>query len=318
MLKRIKSTGLDRVKWDACIAAAGNIPYGLAWYLDAVAPDWEAVIDEQDDQYITVLPVTFIRKAGYRLVAQPLFCQQLGIFSRKPSLPPDYVRNFIGLAFPAGQRVLHYAFQARNIPWLKPHLPIQEIPNALIDCRLSYPELYQKFNANRRRDLRKAEQASLQWQTGNKFQPVLLQLYNENVANKFPFGMRRHLVALAARIMAAAVQHNTAIIAVAVTPNDEPCAGVLFLQFQNRIVYLLPAANKLGRQLGATTFLINHLLIQKAGTACVLDMEGSRTDGVARFYKSLGAIPEYYGLICNLRLPWPIKLYQYLKNVART
>ncbi len=41
----LKNDEIDVVKWDLCIAKAANaLPYAYSWYLDIVAPSWDALI----------------------------------------------------------------------------------------------------------------------------------------------------------------------------------------------------------------------------------------------------------------------------------
>ncbi|MBT5428083.1 MAG: hypothetical protein HOK84_17895, partial [Bacteroidetes bacterium] len=51
----LKHKDIDKSRWDTTITRSinGNI-YGYSWYLDAVSPDWEALINLD---YSIVLPL---------------------------------------------------------------------------------------------------------------------------------------------------------------------------------------------------------------------------------------------------------------------
>ena len=75
----LKRDDIDTTKWDNCIARSVNgIVYAYSWYLDIVAENWGALIA---DDYQAVFPLTYNKKYGISYIYQPLFTQQLGLFS---------------------------------------------------------------------------------------------------------------------------------------------------------------------------------------------------------------------------------------------
>jgi len=84
MIHYLPHSAIDEQKWDACITNSPNrIPYALSWWLNAVCPEWEALV--QDDCH-SVMPLTRGHKFGFHYLYQPYFTQQLGIFSPSPVL----------------------------------------------------------------------------------------------------------------------------------------------------------------------------------------------------------------------------------------
>src|ERR1041385_1955582 len=82
-MRFLKRNDIDAVKWNNCIASAANsLPYAFSWYLDAVAENWDALVE---GDYKTVMPLVWMRKLGIKCLYQPYYCQQLGIFGRDPS-----------------------------------------------------------------------------------------------------------------------------------------------------------------------------------------------------------------------------------------
>jgi len=71
-------------------------------------------------------------------------------------------------------------------------------------------------------------------------------------------------------------------------------AGLIWLKDKNRITYLVPLADDQAKKLHIPTFIINELISDYQQQDLVLDFEGSMVKGVEKFYKSFGAIPEYY------------------------
>ena len=89
MIVYYKNNEIDREQWDNCIKHSREIkPYPYSWYLDIMAPGWEALVD---DDYDSVFPVPGFSRFGIQHVATPSFLQQLGAFS--PDKPASQAIN---------------------------------------------------------------------------------------------------------------------------------------------------------------------------------------------------------------------------------
>jgi hypothetical protein len=64
----------------------------------------------------------------------------------------------------------------------------------------------------------------------------------------------------------------------------------------NRITYLFGASTPEGQKKNAPTLLFNHLIKRHQNSPYILDFEGSKIEGVAKFYQSLGGKLEPYQL----------------------
>ena len=63
-----KNNEIDREQWDNCIRnTPGAKPYAYSWYLDIMAPGWQALVD---DDYDSVFPVP-----GYHSFWNTIYCQ---------------------------------------------------------------------------------------------------------------------------------------------------------------------------------------------------------------------------------------------------
>ncbi len=92
MIRYIKYEDIDKDQWDDCISHSfnGNI-YAYSWYLDVVAEQWDALIE---NDYERVFPLTWKKQFGVKFLYQPFFTQQLGVFS-KNILTVKNVEEFI-------------------------------------------------------------------------------------------------------------------------------------------------------------------------------------------------------------------------------
>ena len=63
------------------------------------------------------------------------------------------------------------------------------------------------------------------------------------------------------------------------------------------MIYLCPISNEYGKQRSAMFLIVNQIIIDYQDTDTTLDFEGSRIEGIARFYRGFGAKLEPYFLI---------------------
>ena len=89
-------------------------PYAYSWYLDIMAPGWEALVD---DDYDSVFPVPF-KQIWIKYIATPAFLQQLGAFSPdKPASEAiieflDYMPKYYKLTdLCVGQKVEYHGYK---------------------------------------------------------------------------------------------------------------------------------------------------------------------------------------------------------------
>ena len=87
MIRYIRHKEIDFQKWDTCISHAVNKNiYATSWYLDLVCKNWDALIL---NDYQAVMPLPWSKKWGLKYIAQPLFCQQLGVFHHSKNINVD-------------------------------------------------------------------------------------------------------------------------------------------------------------------------------------------------------------------------------------
>lgn len=80
MIKRLKYQEIDFDKYNRCIenSVQKNF-YAKKETLDFLSKNWELLVY---GDYEAVMPIPFTKKVVFKIVDMPLFCQQLGIFSK--------------------------------------------------------------------------------------------------------------------------------------------------------------------------------------------------------------------------------------------
>jgi hypothetical protein len=318
VIRYLARPALDPVRWDACVGAAPNtLLYGLSWYLDVVCEGWAGlVLTDADGQYAAVMPVPLRRKTGRWVVHQPLFCQFLGVFARPGTVvdPADLYR--------AMRRHVRYgsSFYGLQCP---PEAGFRATPrtNYVLDLGPEYATLHQRYSADRRTNLRRAERDCTPgngWiiRIGTDIDP-LLQLFRDYHAQGVDGGVAPRAYDQL-RLLVKVLQSRGLATIYYAERHGQPEAGALFVEFGGRIVYLFNAASPSGRQANARTRLLDGLIRERAGEPGLLfDFESPAVPEIARFYASFGARPEPFWLVQYSRLTWPERVVQRLLRRLR-
>jgi hypothetical protein len=296
-LKYVKHDSLEVDKWNRCIDESANCRiYAYDWHLDRSAENWDALIW---GNYEFVLPLPIRKKFGISYLYQPLFSQQLGIF---PNPPAEIAELFYKELF----RLFRYCDMQLNSANRKNDLgkkiDFLQRENYLLPLSVDYKELSKNYSKNTKRNIKKAENNSLQY-----FREVSLENYLLFKQNNLAAGISKTDVNSLKNLIAYGLYKGYGKIFGVYTKENDLCAAVYFCQWKNRVIYMNAASDEKGKELHAMFFLIDNFIREQAGKNLVLDFEGSMIPGVARFYKGFGATPETYFQLKFNRLPLPVR-----------
>lgn len=292
MVSHLKHSEINKQKWDSCILAQiAAWPYALSWYLDCVAPNWEALVL---NDYEAVMPLPCRVKWGINYIYTPRFVQQLGVFG-KGNLP---LEQFIQ-AIPAKFSYIDINLNEGNT------LPRASLnTNTLLNLNKPLSQLQTAFADNTKRNAKKAEKAGYHIaQLPNA--DDIISLFKANRGQDIDFtgadyNLLQHLVA-------AAQSHNACTICGVKNTDGETVAGAVFVHTPGRHVFLFSGNNAQARQNGAMHLLLSEYIKQHAETDSVLDFEGSNNADLARFYLSFGGYSTQYPKLKINRLPCPLR-----------
>lgn len=109
MIRKIPYSEIDFDKYERCIGnALQKNFYAKKEILDFLCEKWELLIY---GDYDYVMPIPISKKFGFNVVIQPLFCQQLGVFSSK--INSKIEQDFL-LFFYKNYNIYQYAFNSGN------------------------------------------------------------------------------------------------------------------------------------------------------------------------------------------------------------
>ncbi|NDV47546.1 GNAT family N-acetyltransferase [Paludibacter sp. 221] len=292
-IKYLKHNEIDYVAWDESIASSHNaLVYAQSWYLDIVSPGWEALVSS-DYEYLMPLPVK--RKYGIPFLVQPVLSQQLGIFSSQK----------------IDEKILHGFI--RKIPYLSYHLNLNEgnkyskatsYPNYVLDLNKGYEKLHWAYSKNTRRNISKATKIGIY---------VKSDISVEEFCD-FYFSVEKSTAELNKELVHKLIEngYNRGAIELyaAFYPDGELIAALCLLKSEHRLIYLLPVSNAKGKQWSGMFLIVDEIIRDKSKTDVLLDFEGSRVSGVARFYRGFGSYNKPYYHVERLSIPRMMDLFK--------
>jgi hypothetical protein len=301
MIIYLKHNEIDRDLWDDCIGNSPRVvPYGFSWYLDIMAPGWEALVD---DDYDAVFPMPAFRKFGISYIATPAFLQRLGAFS------PDKVQSekinefleFIPCSFKlidlrVGQFADCEGFE------------VTEKANYELDLSGTYDKTWENFSCRCKRDIEKSRLEHPEI-TDNIEPAELIRLFRNNKGLEIKDIKERDYRRLGG-LMDFCIKNKKGWIRGVRSFSKRLIFGVFFLTTNVSIIPLFIVNTRESRDKKIGYYVMNEIIREYSSSRTILDFEGSSIPAVATFFKSFGSINVPYYRIYRNRLPWPVRMFK--------
>jgi hypothetical protein len=299
MIIYLNNNEIDREQWDNCIKLSSRAkPYAFSWYLDNMAPGWEAMID---DDYDSVFPIPCSKKYGIRYVATPCFLQQLGAFS--PDNSPqeainefiDYMPDFFRLIdLNAGQRIDSDRYRVT----LK--------SNYELDLSKPYEKLRNNFSQHCRRNIDKASKKTLEI-VSDITPEELIELFQNNRGLDVR-GIKPRDYERLNRLMNFCLKSKKGRILGIRKSRKKILYGIFLVEIKGSKTMLFVVNTPESREKRIGYYIVNEIIKESAGTKTVLDFAGSSIPSIASFMESFGSTNVPYYRIYRNRLLWPIRM----------
>jgi len=302
VIKYFSHKEINKRQWDECISSSvnGRI-YAYSWYLDIVADNWDALIL---DNYQAVFPLPFRRKFGVDYVYQPIFTQQLGLFSKVP-LSTSLLERFL--------KEIPSHFQYVNLN-LNQHNKLKSFniksearQNIEMDLLDDFSIIQKKYSTNLKRNLKKAAKAKLTIFENLKPDAVI-KLFKANKGKLLGVYSQEDYSRLI-RLTYKALQLNQADVWGAYSAENNLCAAAIFIKSHKRVTFLFSGSNNDARQNAALPYLLDSYIEANSAKELVFDFEGSNNKSLARFYLGFGAQSITYTQISWLRTSFYLKAF---------
>ncbi|ALI99309.1 hypothetical protein [Rufibacter tibetensis] len=319
MIQLLRHHEIDPVFWEACLQKADKpLVYLHVWYLNVVcANQWEALVEIQGKEYVSLFPLPVKKLLGRKRVYQPLFTQQLGLAITAASQHRS-AEEYLAL-LPELYVQVHY-----QLPWPfsnAPELPDQWEwrwrPNYELSLKPSYAIIKQGYTTNLQRNLKKAVKSQLVLQQTSTIAP-LIALFQSTKGKELPLRERHYH--LLKKLHDQAFKEGVGQVW-EVRNHNNLLASTFILSTAHRITFLFGASSNQGRAVNAMAFLLDHLIQKEASSGKTFDFEGSEVPGVANFYAGFGAQPVSYVSLSSKPKPsalqWTPTVFTFLAKHLR-
>ena len=294
-----KNNEIDKEQWDNCIKNTPRAkPYAFSWYLDIMAPGWQALVD---DDYDSVFPVTGFTRFGIQYVATPVFLQQLGAFS--PDKPVsvaiteflDYMPDFFKLIdLCVGQKITDVGYK------------VSERVNFELDLSKPYEAIFQNFSDHCRRNIHSSIKKSPEL-VSNITPDEIINMFIRNKGKEINGIKVRDYQRLKTLMNFCTINKKGRLIGVR-DGRKKLIFGIFLIEIPGIKTILFVANTHQSRERRIGYFVINELIKKYSSTKTILDFAGSSIPSVASFYESFGCNKIPFYRIYRNRLFWPIRI----------
>lgn len=285
-LKYVPFADIDKQKWDLCIENATNTTiYAYAWYLDEICPHWDALVL---NDYTGVMPLPWTQKYGLKVIYQPFFAQQLGVFSALP-LSQKILHDFLK-AIPLKFIKITTNLNVANATLLANVLQLRN--NYVLDLNKPYQDLHAKYAKDIKNTLRKPAR---NLKKDLKIDQVV-NFYVQHYASRHSNISEKDYTTLKKLLHKIASTPGCTLEIIGINEDNNLVAFDTMTLYKKKLYYQLCGANSQGKKIDAHYILIDNMIEKYALKADILDFEGSEIASIAYFFKKFGATPQQYGV----------------------
>jgi hypothetical protein len=294
-----KNNEIDREQWDNCIKnTPGAKPYAYSWYLDIIAPGWQALVD---DDYDSVFPVPGFNRFGIHYIATPVFLQQLGAFS--PDKPASGVINeflefmpdnfkFIDLC--VGQKTEAAGYR------------VTEKANFELDLSKPYETISGNFTDHCRRNIERSARKSPEL-VSDITPDEIVDLFIQNKGKDIK-GIKVNDYQRLENLMNFCVINKKGRMIGVRGAGKKLIFGVFVVEIKGNKTILFVVNTPKSREKRIGYFVVNELIKNYSSTRTILDFAGSSIPSVASFFVSFGCVSVPFYRLYRNRLIWPLRM----------
>ena len=301
MIIHLEHHEIDRERWDNCISnTPGAKPYGYSWYLDIMAPGWEALAE---NDYYSVFPLTGFKKYGINYISTPAFIQRLGVFSPdigKSEMINDFLKkvpdHFRLIDLNVGQGGKNESFR------------VTVRTNFELDLSPSYDQLWNNFSHHCKRNIDTSARQS--HELIRDIEPSeLIGLFRQNSGREIRELKDLHYNRLN-HLMNYCIRNSLGRITGVKDAGKKLIFGIFIVETDENKIMLLFFNTPESREKRIGYYAVDELIKESAGSQMILDFEGSSIPSIASFMASFGSknIPFYR--VYRNRLPWPVRVFK--------
>lgn len=297
-LTYLKHSEINKIRWDEALKTFPNaMVYATTWYLDTVTNDqWDAIISAD---YEWLMPIPLKKKMGVTYLPTPVFVQQLGIFGPQ-KVSTELSNHFFELLLakcPFIEFQINYNNDSPNLEGLASRTR----NNLILHLPKDKSELMQSYSDNIKRNIKKAEQAKLRFNTTSA--RSIIKLFQDDKAQELK-GFKVEWYNILDKLYNVSALRSHGKCYGTYDPSGNLLAGMFVIEWQGRATFIFSGNSSSGKECGAMPALIHHYLENAPESISIFDFEGSDNEGLQRFYRSFGAVESNYVHLKLNRLPF--------------
>ncbi len=345
---------IDKKKWDKCISSSKeNIIYAFSWYLDQVSPKWEGfVLEDENNEYIAVMPLPTKKKYGISFLQVPLFAQQLGVFSIK-KLSTFEFKAFLFLLQKRFKLISNYPFNTTNYEEFEiefeevfdKNTALKKHKTHHLSLNKEYSQIRQDYKKDTKYRINQAQKQNFEAvrKTQNDDIDLVFDFFEKNVSLKN--GISSQAKQTLKTLFKILKERGLTELFYIKNNQNEIVSGVFFVKSEmfyqennqnyctTKWIYLFNAAKKKENQKDESRrwfldkfiqekrslIIVNNFEKQSKSTTyeTVLDFESAQEKSVVRFYESFGSKEKPFFVVDYNKLPFYTKAIQYLIRIIR-
>ena len=299
MIEYHKNNEIERDQWDNCIKNSHSLkPYSYSWYLDIMAPGWEALVD---DDYDSVFPIPCSTRFGIQYVSTPKFLQQLGTFS------PDKPASSVAVEFldymPGTFKLIDLCVgQKADYDGYK----VTERSNFELDLSHPYEKLYEGFTAECHRKIHHSARKKRELtEAVSPEELISLHLISSGSLIK---GIKLRDYERLKTLMHYCINNKTGKIIGVRARRKRLIYGLFLIKIHRSITILLSAASAESRNNHIGHFVMNEIIKEYSSTSVMLDFACPSIPAAGNLHESFGSVSVPYYRIYRNRLLWPSRM----------
>jgi hypothetical protein len=284
----LHNSDIDKLKWDNFTygSGAGHI-FNLSWYLDAVFPEWQAIIISEESEWIAVLPLFPRIKYGFSISLQPMLIRYSGIIKKDVSYDKNQFHDIIKRSLKQF-RICHFT---SPFSFLEEKSQKQKITYKL-DISAEYDQLYGGFKGSLRNKINHFNEEEFGIEE-DKTADSLIHLY-KHYSESGRFNVSEDYFDKLEKLFKVASVNKMARIVTARNSDFAPVASILFFYYTDTIYIFIGLTRNDYKKTAIHPYLIAQEIKKEAGKYGSLDFLGSMIPGVAKFNMSFGCQPYEY------------------------
>jgi hypothetical protein len=300
--KLILAKDINDVKWDDLVEESkqGHI-YHLYQYIDTLCSgNWQAVILENQDNYIAAFPFFVKKKMGVAYFIHPPFCQYWGVMIRLDKAGNqkyyDESKKLVKLVLEAIPKNIKYMLSYFS-PSLDYPLPLvwadwSLSPNYTYQVKLDRNQdaILASFASHTRREIKKADKNGIKI-IKEKGADTAMTIFRSEKPHLVNSKNDEYLVNLNKVVHTLGEDIAFSLNAV---QGEETAASIVYFKYKKMLIYFFGTVKATHKNSGAMSAIIWESIKMHHEECSILDFDGSMIEDIERYFRGFGAEPVMY------------------------